>query len=160
MADVCCFIPHFKFTACGVRMTDSGSLLPHLHVTCAIIEREGLVLAAQRSAVMSMPLKWEFPGGKINPGEAPAACLHRELREELGIWAGIGLPLPLCTYSYPGFTITLYPFLCTIESGEIGLHEHLAVRWLRPDELMMLDWTAADVPVLEAYLAWRNEGLP
>ena len=51
----------------------------HIHVTCAIIERDGLVLAARRSRSMRMPLKWEFPGGKIEPGESPEACLHREL---------------------------------------------------------------------------------
>ena len=58
---------------------------PHLQVSCAIIERDGLVLAARRSATMSLPLKWEFPGGKIDPGESPEECLVRELREELRI---------------------------------------------------------------------------
>ena len=57
----------------------------HIHVACAIIERDGLVLAARRSASMSFPLKWEFPGGKIDPGESPQECLHRELLEEMGV---------------------------------------------------------------------------
>ena len=57
----------------------------HINVTCAIIERDGLVLAAQRSAVMSLPLKWEFPGGKIEKGESPAMAGLREVREECGI---------------------------------------------------------------------------
>ena len=57
----------------------------HIHVTCAIIERDGLVLAAQRSAIMSMPLKWEFPGGKVDVGEGLEECLCRELAEELGV---------------------------------------------------------------------------
>ncbi|MDZ7667653.1 MAG: NUDIX domain-containing protein [Desulfotignum sp.] len=57
----------------------------HLHVTCAIIEQDGCVLAAQRSRSMAMPLKWEFPGGKIKPGETPEHCLCREIAEELAI---------------------------------------------------------------------------
>lgn len=123
----------------------------HLHVTCAIIERDGLVLAAQRSAAMSLPLKWEFPGGKIDPGESPEECLRRELVEEMGVHVRVGQSLPLSIHQYPTFAVTLYPFLCTIESGEIVLHEHAAITWLPPDELHTLDWAEADLPVIEAY---------
>ena len=56
-----------------------GSDMKHIHVACAIIERGGLILAAQRSEAMSLPHKWEFPGGKIDPGESPEECLRREL---------------------------------------------------------------------------------
>jgi len=59
--------------------------MKHIHVTCAIIERNGLVLAARRSAFMQLPLKWEFPGGKIRAGEDPGECLKREIREELAL---------------------------------------------------------------------------
>ena len=124
----------------------------HFHVTCAIIERDGLVLAARRSAVMSMPLKWEFPGGKIDPGESPEACLRRELVEEMGIRVRIGKSLPTSTHHYPTITVTLYPFICTIDSGEIVLHEHDAIAWLPADELHALDWAEADLPVLRGYL--------
>lgn len=125
----------------------------HIHVTCAIIERAGRVLATQRSAAMSMPHKWEFPGGKIDPGETAEECLRRELLEEIGIQARIGRSLPASTHQYPTFTITLHPFICTIEEGEIVLHEHEALLWLEPGELLCLDWAEADIPVLEAYLA-------
>lgn len=124
----------------------------HFHVTCAIIERDGLVLAAQRSASMSLPLKWEFPGGKIDHGETPEECLRRELVEELGIRVKMGRRLPLTTHHYPEFTVTLHPFVCTIEKGEMVLHEHAAVAWLPPDELHSLDWAEADLPVLRSYL--------
>lgn len=131
--------------------------LKHLHVTCAIIEREGLVLAAQRSASMSLPLKWEFPGGKIQPGEQATDCLQRELLEEMNIQVGILKSLPASTHSYQTFTVTLYPFLCSIESGEILLHEHAAITWLPPEELATLDWAEADWPVIESYLAeWES----
>jgi 8-oxo-dGTP diphosphatase len=130
--------------------------LPHIHVACAVIERDGLVLAAQRSATMAMPLAWEFPGGKIHHGESPEECLRRELVEELGIRVRVGRPLPLSTHSYPSFTITLYPFVCSIEAGEITLNEHAAVAWLTPERLHELEWAEADLPVIEAYRKWAE----
>ena len=125
----------------------------HIHVACAIIEQEGLVLAAQRSATMSLPLKWEFPGGKIDPGESPEECLRRELVEEMGVSIAVGETLPVHTHHYATFTVTLYPFVCSIESGTITLHEHSAIAWLTPDELNNLDWAEADFPVIESYRA-------
>lgn len=125
----------------------------HIHVACAIIERDDMVLAAQRSSAMSLPLKWEFPGGKIEPGESPDGCLRRELVEELGIRVKTKRTLPHHTHRYPTFTVTLYPFVCTIKSGSIVLHEHAAIAWLLPERLLELDWAEADLPVIENYLA-------
>lgn len=130
--------------------------MKQIHVTCAIIERDGLVLAAQRSAAMSLALKWEFPGGKIDPGESPEECLQRELVEEMGIQVCVGKSLPSSTHHYPKFTVTLHPFICFIESGEIFLHEHAAIAWLPPAALHSLDWAEADLPVIESYLAACN----
>lgn len=124
----------------------------HINVTCAIIEQDGLVLAAQRSAAMSLPLKWEFPGGKIDPGETPEECLRRELVEEMGIHVIIGKNLPVSTHHYPTFAVTLHPFVCSINSGVIVLHEHAAIVWLPSEKLHTLDWAEADVPVIESYL--------
>ena len=123
----------------------------HIRVSCAIIERDGLVLAAQRSGSMSLPLKWEFPGGKIKEGESPEDCLSRELIEEMGIQPAVGRPLPSSTHHYAEFTVTLFPFVCSIRSGTIMLHEHTAVTWLPPCDLSSLDWAEADRPVLESY---------
>ena len=123
----------------------------NLQVACAIIEKEGKVLSTQRSASMSLPLKWEFPGGKINVGESPVECLRRELSEELGIEVAVGQPLFPTTHHYPAFTVTLYPFICTIAKGALILHEHAASIWLQPEELHILDWADADWPVLEDY---------
>lgn len=122
-----------------------------IHVTCAIIERNGLVLAAQRSVSMSMPLKWEFPGGKIKAGESPEECLQRELVEELGVKIVVSQPLHLSTHEYQSITVTLYPFICTIVDGEIKLNEHATLKWLSPDKLHELDWAEADLPVLAGY---------
>jgi mutator protein MutT len=124
----------------------------HIHVACAVIERDGLVLAAQRSATMSLPLKWEFPGGKLEAGESPEECLRRELVEELGVTISVGRALPLHTHAYDSFTVTLYPFVCALESDTITLHEHAAMVWLQPEELHTLDWAEADWPVIRTYL--------
>jgi len=123
----------------------------HYHVACAIIEQDGKVLATQRSAAMSLPLKWEFPGGKIKDGETAPDCLVRECREELGAEIDLVQPLAPTTHRYPAFTVTLYPFRCTIASGEIILHEHAALAWLLPAELHTLDWAEADLPVIDEY---------
>jgi 8-oxo-dGTP diphosphatase len=130
-----------------------ASNMKHLHVTCAVIEQDGFVLAAQRSAIMSQPLKWEFPGGKIDLSETPEECLIREIHEEMGIRIRVGESLPSSTHQYPSLTVTLYPFICSIESGEIVLHEHSDMSWLLPSELHILDWAEADLPVIETYLS-------
>jgi 8-oxo-dGTP diphosphatase len=125
----------------------------HIHVACAIIEHKGLVLAVRRGPEMIMPLKWEFPGGKIKPDESAEACVRREVAEELGLQIAIDRKLPPSTHKYPRFTVTLYPFVCSIEGGEIFLHEHGAAAWLKAEELLTLDWAEADVPIIRAYCA-------
>ena len=101
---------------------------------------------------MNLPLKWEFPGGKIEAGESPEACLHRELREEMEISVVIGQALSPSTHYYPDFSVTLYPFVCQLLVEEIVLREHAAIQWVAPAELLALDWAAADLPVIENYL--------
>jgi 8-oxo-dGTP diphosphatase len=125
----------------------------HIHVSCAVIERDGLVLAAQRSRTMSLPLKWEFPGGKIHDGETPQECLARELFEEMGVRIRVGQGLEPVTHHYDDFTVTLYPFVCAMDGGEITLHEHAAILWLPPERLPELDWADADLPLIERYVA-------
>ena len=125
----------------------------HLHVACAIIEQEGKVLAAQRSATMTLPLKWEFPGGKIETGESPEECLLRELKEELDITVFIATALSPSTHSYLDFTVTLYPFTCRLAGGSITMHEHHDLQWIEPKRMPDLDWAAADLPVIDEYLA-------
>lgn len=126
---------------------------PTFRVACALIERGGRLLSVQRSATMSLPLKWEFPGGKIESNESPADCLRRELREELGVEAEIGEPLPVFAHDYPAFSVVLHPFRCRPPAGPMILHEHVAARWLSPAEVLSVDWAEADLPVLEAWKA-------
>lgn len=124
-----------------------------IKVTCAIIvNADGLVFAAQRNATMSLPLKWEFPGGKIEPGETAEASLIREIKEELHVTIEILKPLPANTHQYPNVTIQLIPFVCRITSGQVTLKEHLYFKWLHKDELLALDWAEADVAVVRWYV--------
>ena len=132
---------------------------PHLIVVCALIERGGLVLAAQRPAGKSQALLWEFPGGKIEPGEAPEAALVREIREELHVEVSVGERLPDSFHDYGKVAITLVPFRARLRDGaEPHAAEHAALRWCRPEDLRALDWAPADVPIVEHYLALWGAG--
>ena len=98
---------------------------------------------------MKLPLKWEFPGGKLEADESLEACLKREIREELGIEIEILQQLPTFKHSYSkNFNIELFPFRCNIATQEIHLAEHKQIKWLGLEELNDLDWAEADVPVV------------
>jgi 8-oxo-dGTP diphosphatase len=131
-----------------------------IRVACAIIERDGKVLAVQRSERMTLPLKWEFPGGKIKQGESPEQCVVREVSEELSLLVTAGRSLPSVSHDYPDFSVTLYPLICAIVSGELTLHEHKALLWLSSHELRSLDWAAADFPIISAYCDRLNSHSP
>lgn len=125
-----------------------------IDVTCAIIEKEDKVLCAQRGEQMSHPLKWEFPGGKLEPGETLEACLKREIKEELGLDIAIGEQLPAHQHTYSSTKeICLHPFICTVQEGTISLKEHKQIAWLKPHKLKDLDWVEADISILHHYLA-------
>lgn len=132
----------------------------HFRVACAIIEQDGKILAAQRSAVMTLPLKWEFPGGKIEAGESPDQCLLREVNEELGATVRITAALTPATHSYPDFSVTLYPFTCELSGGAVTMYEHHALQWIEPHLMSRLDWAAADVPVVIEYMAIAAKNNP
>lgn len=128
-----------------------------IEVCCAIIvNEEGKVLVTQRSATMSMPLKMEFPGGKIEPGESPEECLIREIKEELDLTIEIIAPGPASPYQYPEFFILLHPFVCRIVAGKILLKEHVAYAWMEPSDLLNCDWAEADIPIVHQYLNPSN----
>ena len=103
---------------------------------------------------MSLPLVWEFPGGKIEEGESAEAALIREIGEELGVSIEVLRALPVSDHSYvPGRVIRLYPFVCRIASETSPVAgEHAEIRWIRKEDLRSLDWAAADIPVMEHYL--------
>ncbi len=122
-----------------------------IEVSCAIIEDNGLVLAAQRGAQMDLPGKWEFPGGKIRAGEDPRECICREILEELGLEVKVVASLNPCEHSYIHLRVRLHPFVCRVTGGRLRLSEHRAVHWAGGTELSSLDWAQADIEVLKAY---------
>lgn len=120
-------------------------------VVCAVIERDGRVLIAQRPSDKLLPLKWEFPGGKVEAGEDPAAAIIREIREELGCAIVITQALPRFTHDYKTVVIEMIPFVCSLAPGssEPHPHEHVAVAWVLSTELRTYDLAAADWPVVK-----------
>lgn len=129
-------------------------------VTCAIIlNSKRQILVTQRSATMNLPLKWEFPGGKLEVGETAEECLIREIKEELNIRIEITASLPSNDHQYPDKLIRLIPFTCKYLGDEIQLKEHTAFRWMEVQDLMDLDWADADIPIAKQYLELRKKCL-
>lgn len=120
-----------------------------VEVVCAIIVIEGKILALQRSKEMNLPLKWEFPGGKIEPNETEEECIKREILEELNIEISLGEKLKPSLYDYPNISIELIPFMATHKRGEIKLREHKKFALLTKEELSSLDWAEADLPIVK-----------
>ncbi len=119
-------------------------------VGAAIFDEEGRCLVTRRSASMSNPGKWEFPGGKIESGETPEQALAREIEEELsleievGAWVGVGM-----VRADARTQIRLDVYRAKVVSGELELSEHDASKWLVPQEFDAVEWAAADVPIVE-----------
>jgi 8-oxo-dGTP diphosphatase len=129
-------------------------------VVCALIERGAHVLVARRPAGKHLAGKWEFPGGKVDAGEAPEAALVREIREELASTVAIIRALPRCTHAYGEVLVEMIPFVCRLAGGSSEPHpiEHSALAWVRPERLAGFDLAAADLPVVHAYLAAMTAG--
>ena len=119
-----------------------------IRVTAAVIEKEGKILCAQRPQNDALAGLWEFPGGKIEPGEAPEVCLKREIQEELGLEIEVGSLLCKTLHEYPGKTIELWVYRCSLRDQQqlpARLESHQAIQWLRPEELLTLTWAPADL---------------
>lgn len=124
-----------------------------LPVVCAVLrDGAGRVFIAQRPPHKHLALKWEFPGGKVEPGEAPEHALHREIHEELGCELEGLQPLQRFVHDYGNVVIEMIPFACVLRPGSPAPHprEHVAVRWVSVSELAQLDLAAADLPIVAA----------
>jgi len=120
------------------------------HVVAALIVREDKVLICQRTKHQPLPLKWEFPGGKVEPGEQSQEALHRELEEELGILAEIGAEVASIQHTYGnGNAVELRFYLVERFAGEIQNRIFRDVRWVRKKELPSFDFLEADVALVK-----------
>lgn len=121
-----------------------------IDVVCGVIEDGGgRFLACLRPDGKHLAGRWEFPGGKVDPGETPEAALVRELREELGVEVSVGHPLDPVRWSDDRVEIRLLPFPCTIIAGRLQPIEHEELRWCAPEDFASLLWAGADLPVLD-----------
>ncbi|MCA1962414.1 MAG: (deoxy)nucleoside triphosphate pyrophosphohydrolase [Prosthecobacter sp.] len=123
-------------------------------VVCALIEDAGRVLIAKRAPGRSLAEFWEFPGGKIEPGETPEQALLREIEEELGCQVVCTMAGPPVLHAYEWAEILLHPFLCRLQEGSPGAQarEHAEILWMRRETLDSVDFAPADLPVLAWYL--------
>ena len=120
-----------------------------IDVVAAIIHREGKILATQRG-YGDLVGGWEFPGGKIEPGETPEEALVRELKEELDIDIAIDRLLTVIDYEYEAFRLHMHCFLTHVDYGRIHLLEHSDAKWLGADDIDSVAWLPADIQVIEA----------
>ena len=124
--------------------------MKHINVVCAVIVNKGRIFACQRG-YGEWKDWWEFPGGKIEPGESPEEALLREISEELSIDISIDRHLTTVDYDYPDFHLTMHSYLCHLKDDTLPhLLEHEAARWLGKSELEEVKWLPADVEVIKA----------
>ncbi|AQZ68791.1 DNA mismatch repair protein MutT [[Actinomadura] parvosata subsp. kistnae] len=116
-------------------------------VAAVIVADGGRVLAAQRAQPAALAGGWEFPGGKVDPGESEAAALVRECREELGVEVSVGARVGGDWPLAEGYVMRVW--LCTLASGSPEAREHLALRWLGPGEYYDVEWLGADLPIMK-----------
>ena len=119
-----------------------------IRVVAAVIRDGDRIFATQRGHG-DYKDGWEFPGGKIEPGETPQEALARELKEELDITTIVGELIDTIEYDYPEFHLSMNCFWCTIAEGEPVLKEHEAARWLKKESLDSVEWLPADVKLVE-----------
>lgn len=119
-----------------------------IHVVGAVIVRDGMILCTQRGTGPLAGL-WEFPGGKIEPGESPQAALEREIDEELECAVAVGDEVTTTAHEYEFGVVHLTTFWCSLLGERLSLTEHLEARWLAPSELRALPWAPADLPAVD-----------
>lgn len=132
-----------RWSSCGMTS---------IPVVCAILRRDDLFLLAQRPEGKHLALKWEFPGGKVEPGEDPQAAIIREIKEELGCDIEVEAALPRSSHTYERGTVEMIPFVCRLTNGSAQPHphEHAAIHWVTLEALETYDLAPADWPVVEA----------
>ncbi len=126
-----------------------------IEVVAAVIAADNRIFATQRG-YGDFKDGWEFPGGKMEPGETPQQALVREIEEELETEIKVGKLLRTVDYDYPKFHLTMHCFLCEIASGDLTLVEHEAAKWLTAETIDSMDWLPADLMIIEDIKAAMN----
>lgn len=121
--------------------------MKRIEVVGAVIVERGRVFCTQRGSG-ALAGRWEFPGGKLEPGESPREALVREIREELGCTVDVGAEVVTTDHPYDFAEVSLTTFYCTLADGFPELTEHADARWVDPEQLHTLDWAPADVPAV------------
>ena len=121
----------------------------HLEVVAAIIKDGDRYFAAQRNNYGENALKWEFPGGKVEPGETHEEALKREIKEELKGDISVISHVITINHEYETFIIHLHAYLCTLNSPQLKLTEHVNSKWLTKAELLSLDWAPSDIIIAQ-----------
>jgi len=119
-----------------------------LHVVCAVIRKDDKIFATQRG-YGKFKDGWEFPGGKIEPGETPQQALKREIHEELDTEINVGDQIEMVEYDYPEFHLSMQCFWCNVVSGKLTLLEAEDARWLTKDTIESVDWLPADKELVQ-----------
>ena len=122
-----------------------------VEVVAAVIIKDSKILCVQRgvSKLDYISKKWEFPGGKIEENESFEDALMREIQEELRLNIRIEKLFLTVEHTYQDFHLTMHSYLCETENTELTLTEHLDFKWLEKENLLALDWAAADVPIVK-----------
>ena len=125
-------------------------MMKHYQVVAAVIVHDEEILGVQKgkNAYPYLSYKYEFPGGKIEPGERAEEALLREIAEELQLPISIDYKIAVIHHQYPDFMVTLTTFYCHAASRELTLTEHISATWLPKEKLKQLDWAGADQPIL------------
>jgi 8-oxo-dGTP diphosphatase len=126
-------------------------------VVAGLIVRDGVVLITQRRADQALPLQWEFPGGKVEPGEAPTTALARELREEIGVTVEVGRVWDVLFHAYDAFDLVMLVYACRLVEGEPRAVEVADLAWVACAELPRWDILPADRPLVDRLV---SEGPP
>ena len=132
-----------------------------IEVVAAIIHDEKERIFATQRGYGDFKDGWEFPGGKMEPGESPEEALKREILEELDTRIVVERLVQTVDFDYPKFHLTMHCFWCLVENGSLTLKEHEAARWLSKNQLDIIDWLPADKVVVDELIAqssWVAEG--
>jgi 8-oxo-dGTP diphosphatase len=123
--------------------------MKNIEVVAAIIKKDNKILCTQRQDKGETALKWEFPGGKLEPGETNEEALVREIKEELEMEVEVCNYFITVNHQYSFFDLVMHGYVCNVIDDKLVLNEHVDSCWLKIEELDSLDWSEADKPIVE-----------